>query len=128
MTDALPLLIEIGTEELPPTSLTALESAFGQLISEALNKDGFEHSGLQTFATPRRLAVLIKDIATTQPDQTVDRRGPALKAAYDQAGQPAWCLPDLLDPAGYPLIRDLRLLLRIKEHGWSIEPRDRACH
>ena len=43
MTDALPLLIEIGTEELPPTSLTALERAFGQLIGEALNKDGFEH-------------------------------------------------------------------------------------
>ena len=103
MTDALPLLIEIGTEELPPTSLTALESSFGQLISEALNKDGFEHSGLQTFATPRRLAVLIKDIATTQPDQTVDRRGPALKAAYDQAGQPTKALAGFARSCGVPI-------------------------
>ena len=87
MTDALPLLIEIGTEELPPTSLTTLERAFGQLIGEALRKEGFEHDGLQTFATPRRLAIVIKNIATTQPDQAIERRGPALTAAYDESGQ-----------------------------------------
>ncbi|MGB1737390.1 MAG: glycine--tRNA ligase subunit beta, partial [Pseudomonadales bacterium] len=80
MTDALPLLIEIGTEELPPTSLTTLERAFGQLVGEALLIEGFEHDGLQTFATPRRLAIVINSIATTQPDQTIERRGPALTA------------------------------------------------
>ena len=103
MTDALPLLIEIGTEELPPTSLTELERAFGQLISEALNKDGFEHDGLQTFATPRRLAVLIKDIAATQPDQTVNRRGPALTAAYNRAGQPTKALAGFARSCGVPV-------------------------
>ena len=102
MTDALPLLIEIGTEELPPTSLTTLERAFGQLIGEALLIEGFEHDGLQTFATPRRLAIVINSIATTQPDQAIERRGPAVTAAYDQAGQATKALAGFARSCGVP--------------------------
>ena len=102
MTGALPLLVEIGTEELPPTSLTALERAFGQLIGEALLIEGFEHDGLQTFATPRRLAIVIHSIATTQPDQAIERRGPAVTAAYDQTGQPTKALAGFARSCGVP--------------------------
>jgi len=126
MTGALPLLVEIGTEELPPTSLTALERAFGQLIGEALLIEGFEHDRLQTFATPRRLSIVINSIATTQPDQAIERRGPAVTAAYDQTGHRLKRLLVLLDPAGYLLIHRLRPSRPTKGHGSCIEPLHRG--
>ena len=75
MTDALPLLIEIGTEELPHKPRNARARVRATHWRSA-SKEGFEHDGLQTFATPRRLAIVIKNIATTQPDQAIERRGP----------------------------------------------------
>ncbi|HXE76677.1 MAG TPA: glycine--tRNA ligase subunit beta [Rhodanobacter sp.] len=84
------LLVELGTEELPPRALDALGAAFLRDLSGALAKAGV-HAGLddaRAYVTPRRLAVYIPDVATMQPAQTLERRGPALAAGLDAAGQP----------------------------------------
>lgn len=82
------LLIELGTEELPPKALKRLSDAFTREISSGLVQAGFEVEETESFATPRRLAVLVKNIATSQPDRDVERKGPSLQAAYDADGKP----------------------------------------
>ena len=81
-------LVEIGTEELPPKALKQLSEAFTQGIVERLQKSGFTFGEVSSYATPRRLAVKIRQLISAQPDQQIERRGPALKAAYDAAGNP----------------------------------------
>ena len=82
------LLIELGTEELPPKALLKLSESFTAGIVTGLKKAGFEINDFKSFATPRRLAVLIKDVASSQPDREVERKGPSLKAAFDADGNP----------------------------------------
>jgi len=84
--NAAPLLIELGTEELPPKALKKLSHAFTQGIVDGLKKAGFEINDAESFAAPRRLAVLIPAVAASQPDRDVERKGPNLKAAYDEDG------------------------------------------
>jgi len=81
------LLLEIGTEELPPKSLKQLMLSLEKNLGYELSKAGFAFTGTKSFATPRRLAVLIEDLADKQEDQEIERRGPAVKAAYDDAGK-----------------------------------------
>src|SRR5690349_9423448 len=81
-------LVELGTEELPPTALRTLESAFANGVRTGLQKAGLSHGDLLSFATPRRLAVLVKHLASRQPDQDIKRRGPPVSAAFDSTGQP----------------------------------------
>ena len=83
-----PLLIELGTEELPPKALDILAAAFSGGISDGLMKAGLLENtdGIRTLCTPRRLAVYFPNVATMQPDQQQERRGPALAAALDQDG------------------------------------------
>ncbi|MFO1422929.1 MAG: glycine--tRNA ligase subunit beta [Candidatus Competibacteraceae bacterium] len=82
------LLIEIGTEELPPKALSALAEAFEQGIRAGLEKAGLASGAIQSFATPRRLAVLIEQLPARQPDRPLERRGPALSAAFGPDGSP----------------------------------------
>lgn len=82
------LLIEIGTEELPPKALKTLSEAFEQGIRENLARAGLVSGEIKRYATPRRLAVLVYDLPTAQPDRRQERRGPALSAAYDKNGRP----------------------------------------
>ena len=82
------LLIEIGTEELPPKALGRLSSAFTRGVVEGLSKAGFEIGEAQSFAAPRRLAVLINDVPAAQPDREVERKGPSVQAAFDADGNP----------------------------------------
>lgn len=86
------LLIEIGTEELPPKALKSLSSAFSTGIEVGLKKSGIEFNESQSFATPRRLAILIADVSSSQPDQSIEKKGPALKVAYDSDGNPTKAL------------------------------------
>lgn len=88
MTTKADLLIELGSEELPPKALKQLSDAFTQHLVQGLEKHELGFSAVQSFATPRRLAIQISDLATRQQDKTVERRGPAVKAAYDQNGNP----------------------------------------
>ena len=82
------LLIEIHTEELPPKSLLKLAKAFEEQIGERLRKAQLSFSGTKFYATPRRMAVYVKALAKAQPDQVIERKGPALAAAFDASGKP----------------------------------------
>jgi len=81
-------LVEIGTEELPPKSLLALAAGFADGINKGLAEAGLAHRALEHFATPRRLAVRVRRLIEQQPDRTIERRGPPLKAAFDAQGAP----------------------------------------
>ncbi len=81
-------LVEIGTEELPPKALRTLERAFAAAVQAGLAKAVLAHGNIRSFASPRRLAVLVKRLAARQPDQRIERRGPPVSAAFDAAGQP----------------------------------------
>lgn len=80
------LLIELGTEELPPKALKALSEAFAGETLKQLDDAGFEHGAMKIFAAPRRLAFRIEQVAVRQPDRDIERRGPAVKAAFDDEG------------------------------------------
>lgn len=87
MMAAADLLIELGCEELPPTLLKTLSDALLQSVENSLQEAGLPYQAARVFATPRRLALLIEQLADQQPDQAIERRGPALAAAYKD-GQP----------------------------------------
>lgn len=82
-------LVEIHTEELPPKSLVKLAQAFCQKIKEHLVKAELAFEDIQYYATPRRLAVQVSKLAAMQPDQHIERKGPALSAAFDAEGKPS---------------------------------------
>ena len=82
------LLVELGTEELPPKALPTLERAFAEGITQGLKSAGLTHGAVESFATPRRLAVRVRRLAAQQSEQQIRRRGPPLRAAFDAAGQP----------------------------------------
>lgn len=88
MTERADLLVEIGTEEMPPKALRSLSEAFGRELREGLGAAGLSHGEMALYATPRRLAVLVSELLTRQPDRERERRGPPLAIAFDEDGQP----------------------------------------
>ncbi len=82
------LLIELGTEELPPKSLRTLELAFAEALRTRLMQAGLTVPAIESYATPRRLAVQIRRLAIRPPDQLIKRRGPPLAASFDATGAP----------------------------------------
>ena len=88
MTDVNDLLVEIGTEELPPKALRALSEAFATGLAAALDAAGLAHGAAVPRATPRRLAVVVPGVPATQPDREVERRGPPLARAFDENDEP----------------------------------------
>ena len=83
------LLIEIGTEELPPKALQTLSHAFADGVVAGFKKASLEAQDVVSYAAPRRLAVLLKGLPEKQQDQLTERRGPAVKAAFDAEGNPS---------------------------------------
>ena len=81
-------LVEIGTEELPPKSLSTLSCAFADGVVKGLVDAGLQHGAVERFATPRRLAVRVRRLVEQQPDRTLERRGPPVKASFDAQGTP----------------------------------------
>lgn len=81
-------LLEIGTEDLPAKTLPLLSEALGREIKNLLLKAELSHGDIALFAAPRRLAVLIHQVAATQHDRQLERKGPALAAAFDAQGSP----------------------------------------
>ncbi|MGM0690100.1 MAG: glycine--tRNA ligase subunit beta [Pseudomonadota bacterium] len=92
MTDTADFLFELGTEELPPKALTTLRDALEDEIRAGLDEAGLAHGKLTAFAAPRRLALLVDDLAHATAPKPVKRRGPAVKAAYDADGNPTKAL------------------------------------
>jgi len=82
------LLVEIGTEELPPKALKDLSSAFTSQICERLSERRLSYGEVTSFATPRRLAVVVSEVPASQSDRENERRGPTLASAFDAEGKP----------------------------------------
>jgi glycyl-tRNA synthetase beta chain len=82
------LLIELGTEELPPKALRALRDAFAAGVAQELTASRLDFGTVTAYATPRRLAVKVTDVLTQQPDQIEEKLGPALAAAFTAEGTP----------------------------------------
>ncbi|MGB7550662.1 MAG: glycine--tRNA ligase subunit beta [Chromatiaceae bacterium] len=88
MVETRDLLVEIGTEELPPTALHRLSQSFAEGLKGQLAQHHLGYGAVETFATPRRLALLVRNLEAAQPDQELVRHGPSLRAAFDGMGQP----------------------------------------
>ena len=91
MSNTADLLIELGTEELPPTALLKLSNAFAKGVVDGLNdaRLTFDKEKVESFATPRRLALKVRNLQTQQEDQTIEKLGPAVAAAKDKEGNPS---------------------------------------
>lgn len=88
-TQQMDFLVEIGTEELPPKALKTLSEAFTSGIQDGLKEAGLAAAEIIPYAAPRRLAVRIRQAPARQQDQIVERKGPAVKAAFDAEGNPS---------------------------------------
>jgi len=104
------LLIEIGTEELPPKALLTLSQAFENSVIADLKDAGLNYSEIKPFAAPRRLALLITDLADKQADREIERRGPALTAAFDEDGNPTKAAQGFMRSCGVESVEDLSKL------------------
>ena len=82
-------LVEIGTEELPPTSLKPLIDAFAAGIEQRLTEQQLQFGAVLSYATPRRLAVLVEDLWVSTPRKEIKHWGPPAKIAFDGAGRPS---------------------------------------
>lgn len=80
------LLFELGTEELPPKALKTLSDALRDNFAANLQSNDFTFDSIENYATPRRLALIIRNLADSQPDKNVERLGPAVAAAFNDDG------------------------------------------
>ncbi|MEP7243460.1 MAG: glycine--tRNA ligase subunit beta [Gammaproteobacteria bacterium] len=96
-------LVEVGTEELPPKALRELELAFAAVVRAGLTQAGLIHADVQSFASPRRIAVLVKRLVSRQPEQNVKRRGPPVSASFDASGQPTRAATAFAESCGVPV-------------------------
>ncbi len=81
-------LVEVGTEELPPKALLALMTSFGTELAAGLGDARLAHGAVRSFASPRRLAVIVEDLAEAQQSREVEQKGPPVRIAFDAAGEP----------------------------------------
>jgi glycyl-tRNA synthetase beta chain len=82
------LLVEIGTEELPPKALRGLMDAFAANLAGTLDEARLEHGDVHAYASPRRLAVIVDALAVAQEERRLSQKGPPVSVAYDDAGKP----------------------------------------
>src|SRR5271154_5437969 len=97
------LLFEILTEELPPRTLPALSVALTEGIARGIDAANVPRGRIHGFATPRRLAVLIEELAQHQPDRQVERRGPPLANSFDSEGKPTAAAMAFAKSCGVPV-------------------------
>lgn len=81
------ILFELGCEELPPKSLKTLQNALYDHVKTALGEQNIAFDDIKAFSAPRRLALLIKGVGDYQPDRTETKKGPSIKASFDEAGE-----------------------------------------
>ena len=123
------LLIELGTEELPPTALPTLSAALTDEFVRLLDEAGFAHGDVASFAAPRRLAILVRDLDEKQADRDIERQGPAVKAAFDADGNPTKAAQGFASSLGLTVDqldrqdtgKGERLVARITETGQAAE-------
>ena len=105
MTRAANFLVEIGTEELPPKALRSLMVAFGEALETAVDEARLYRGPVHAYASPRRLAVLIEELARGQDDRKVTQKGPPASVAFDADGN--------MTPAGKAFAKK-----------WGVDPQD----
>ncbi len=124
------LLVELGTEELPPKNLRAMIESFESNFSAALQEAQFEFDSLESFATPRRLALKVNGLSAFQPPQKLEKRGPSLKAALDSEGEPTKAAKGFMSSCGITELSQLEqvetekgtwLVYREEKDGSSLE-------
>ncbi len=103
MSDVADLLVELGTEELPPKALRSLSEAFRDGLVTRLDAAGLAHGEVRAYATPRRLAVQVAQLALQAPAQQIQRRGPPVSAAFDRNGAPTRAGEAFAQSCGVPL-------------------------
>ena len=81
------ILFELGCEELPPKSLKTLETALKTSLEKSLVDGQIAFDSIKSYASPRRLAVQIFNVATVTPDKVETKKGPAVKSAFDETGE-----------------------------------------
>jgi glycyl-tRNA synthetase beta chain len=82
------LLLEVGTEELPPAALRGLSESLATGLAQRLTEQGLAFGAIESFASPRRLGLLVRDLAARQPEQERVRRGPSVSASFGPDGHP----------------------------------------
>ena len=105
-------LVEIGTEELPPKALRSLMEAFGANLTAGIDDARLAHGEVHCYASPRRLAIVVDKLSSSQEDRDVEQKGPPVKVAFDADGNPTPAATafatkcgtkiDALDPAYAP--------------------------
>ncbi|KFI23774.1 glycine--tRNA ligase subunit beta [Nitrosococcus oceani] len=103
MAETRDLLIEIGTEELPPKALCKLSESLLQELSHGLQAAGLIYGDLKGYGAPRRLAVWVQALTVSQPEQVLERRGPALAAAFNEEGKPTAAARGFAGSCGVPV-------------------------
>ena len=124
MAETRDLLFELGTEELPPKSLLTLSRALQTQVEDGLARASLSHDRILAYATPRRLALHIFGLDARQPDQVVERRGPALNAAYTADGQPSKAVEGFARSCGVTV--DKLLTLKTDKGEWLVFRQDVA--
>src|SRR5687767_2379824 len=100
MSAARDFLVELGTEELPPLALLQLEKSFAEGLRAALDDAVLAHGEIRSFATPRRLAVLVRDLAAAQSAQSIRLKGPPVNAAFGKDGAPTTAATKFAEKCG----------------------------
>lgn len=119
------LLVELGTEELPPKSLASLGQAFATALHDELVRADLldaDAAPMNAFWSPRRLAARADGVRTTQPDRRETRKGPALKAAYDASGKPTKAAEGFARANG--VAADALQTLKTEDGAWVVVERD----
>lgn len=110
-------LMELGTEELPPKALATLSAALRDGLVQRVEAAGLTHGAVEAFATPRRLAVRMQQLALKQPDQKLQRRGPPITAAFDRDGRPTRAADAFAQSCG----------VAVEQLGRESDPRGNQC-
>lgn len=105
MSESKPLLVELGCEELPANQVQPLAEQLANQVCEHLKAEGLLPSSAtpEIYATPRRLAFVVNDVAATQPEQVLERKGPAVSAAFDSEGNPTPAAQGFAKSVGKPI-------------------------
>ena len=119
------LLIELGTEELPPKALNKLSDAFLTGVEIGLTEAGIVFDSIKAYAAPRRLALMLSNVEESQADRDIEKLGPNVKAAYDADGNPTkaatgfarGCGVEVSELATVDTEKGERLVFKIEERG-----------
>lgn len=106
------LLIEIGTEEIPAGYIQPALSFFSSFLLKKLSENRIEHGNMQVFGTPRRLAVMVEDVANHQQPLSNELMGPPERIGFDEKGSPTVSALKFAEKSGVPVSQ-----IKVKETG-----------